>query len=267
LKRGTFCSVVITRRRSGPFALAAIAAAILWLSWAGSARAQEAVPPSDVTLADPVVEAPPPTEEAPPPTEEAPPPTEEAPPPTEEAPPPTEEAPPPTQEAPPPTEEAPPPTEEAPPPAVEAPPPASEPLPPEGAGSNFPSVPDASLAPGLLISDGLIDPVSTSTLTIEQLVTMADQTREAEARKGAPNAGNNNMPKEFRAPLLPFEGSSDFSASGGVMGAGSSGAAFGVAALLLAVLLVVSRGRGNVVAMAVAPPRRTSLVLHVERPG
>jgi hypothetical protein len=178
-----------------------------------------------------------------------------------------DEAPPPTEETPPPTEETPPPVDEAPPPTEEAPPPIIQPAPPEGSG--VPTVGSGHvLVVGLpLIPDAPISPVGAAAVTVDELVSAAQQVDSGDTRQGESNAGNSGARKALRAPPSPFRDTrSAFSVSGGVTGGTSSGFSLGVFAALLVLLLVAPQALGELLALSVAQPRRALLVVHVERP-
>jgi hypothetical protein len=175
------------------------------------------------------------------------------PPPTEEVPPPTEEVPPPTEEVPPPTEEVPPPTEEVPPPAVH---------PDESSGSSLVPASDGSIGISVFTVAIPVLTVDANTAVAEQVLTTGNTQRRG------PSGDKDDGRKQLRPSSPPFQGGpSPFSASGGVTGGASGGFSFGIFAVLLGALVLASPGLCRVLALAVASPRRTSLVLHVERPG
>jgi hypothetical protein len=154
---------------------------------------------------------------------------------------------------PPPTEEVPPPTEEVPPPTVH---------PDESSGSSLAPASDGSIGISVFT-------VATPVLTVEANTAVAEQvlTTGNTQRRGS-SGDKDDGRKQLRPSSPPFQGGpSPFSASGGVTGGASGGFSFGIFAVLLGALVVAAPGLCRVLALAVASPRRTSLVLHVERPG
>lgn len=224
------------------------------------------------------MESPPPAEESPPPAEESPPPVEETPPPVVESPPPVTESPPPVTESPPPAEETPPPVTEsppvaeAPPPIVEAPPPTVEGpppgMPPEGFGGLADPREDGA-GPVFAPYDGVVYDLPALTPLGLNMVSGLEPERgeNSAARQNGQDPGEKTRTKELRVPLDGgLHGGSSTSASGGLASGVSSGSV-SVLAALLALLLLAPQCLGSLLAVAVARPLRTALILQVERPG